>query len=84
MPDCTANQGLIQSKVTAFAEALSGPTTPPGERVQLHNAPGSETGPGQVVTWGKANDNRVDAFGFQWDWAGKSAAHIPFDWTGPA
>ena len=74
----------IPNKVTALAEALSGPTTPPGKRVELHNAPGSETGPGQVVTWGKANDNRVDAYGFQWDWAGKSSAHIPFDWTGPA
>ena len=52
--------------------------------MQLHNAPGSETGPGDVVTLGKANDNRVDAYGFQWDWAGKSSKHIPFDWTGPA
>jgi len=25
----------------------------------------------------------VDAFGFQWTWAGQSSKHIPFDWTGP-
>ncbi len=73
----------IPDKVTAFAEALSGPTTPPGKRVQLHNPPGSEVGPGGgVATWGTAQDNRVDAYGFQWDWAGKSSKHIPFDWTG--
>ncbi|MGH7966191.1 MAG: DUF1326 domain-containing protein [Candidatus Binatia bacterium] len=73
----------VPGKVTAFAEALSGPTTPPGARVQLHNPPGSEVGPGQIATWGKATDNRVDAYGFQWNWAGKSSKHIPFDWTGP-
>lgn len=74
----------IPGKVTAAAEALSGPTTPPGTRVQLHNPPGSETGPGQIATWGMATDNLVDAHGFQWNWAGKSSKHIPFDWTGPA
>ena len=73
----------IPGKVKAFAEALSGPTTPPGARVQLHNAPGSEVGPGQVMTWGKTMDNEVDAFGFRWSWAGQSSKHIPFDWTGP-
>jgi hypothetical protein len=74
----------IPGKVTAFGEALSGPMTPPGARVQLHNSPGSEVGPGGVATLGKATDNRVDAYGFQWNWAGKSSKHIPFDWTGPA
>ena len=74
----------IPGKVRAFAEALTGPTTPPGTRVQLHNAPGSEVGPGQIMTWGKTVDNEVDAFGFRWSWSGKSSKHIPFDWTGPA
>jgi hypothetical protein len=74
----------IPGRLKAFAEALSGPTTPPGTRVQLLNAPGSEVGPGQVVTWGKAVDNEVDGFGFHWSWAGRSSKHIPFDWTGPA
>ncbi|MBN2256459.1 MAG: DUF1326 domain-containing protein [Anaerolineaceae bacterium] len=73
----------IPGRVKAFAEALSGPTTPPGARVQLHNPPGSEVGPGQVATWARAKDNEVDAFGFKWNWAGQSSKHIPFDWTGP-
>jgi hypothetical protein len=73
----------IPGRVKAFAEALSGPTTPPGARVQLHNAPGSEVGPGQIMTWGKALENEVDAFDHKWSWSGKSSKHIPFDWTGP-
>lgn len=73
----------IPGKIKAYAEALTGPTTPPGARVQLLNPPGSEVGPGGVATWGKAKDNEVDAYGFQWSWAGKSSKHIPFDWTGP-
>lgn len=74
---------VIPGRVKALAEALTGPTTPPGARVQLLNAPGSEVGPGQVMTWGRAVDNEVDAFGHQWSWAGQSSKHIPFDWTGP-
>jgi len=77
-------RGEVPGKVVAAAEALSGPTTPPGARVQLLNPPGSEVGPGQVATWGKATANQVDAYGFQWNWATKSSKHIPFDWTGPA
>lgn len=73
----------IPDKVKGFAEALSGPTTPPGARVQLHNAPGSEVGPGQVMTWGKAVAAEVDAFGVRGSWTGRSSKHIPFDWTGP-
>jgi hypothetical protein len=73
----------IPGKVKAFAQALSGPTTPSGARVQLYNAPGSEVGPRQVMTWGKAVDNEVNAFGLQWTWAGRSSKYIPFDWTGP-
>jgi hypothetical protein len=73
----------IPGKVVARAEALTGPMTPPGKRVQLINAPGSETGPGTVATWGRAAANEVDAMGFRWDWKGKSSKHIPFDWAGP-
>jgi hypothetical protein len=73
----------IPGKVVAAAEALTGPTTPPGKRVQLINPPGSEVGPGQIATWGKAINNQVDAYGLHWDWAGKSSKHIPFDWKGP-
>jgi hypothetical protein len=46
----------IPGKVKASAEALTGPTTPPGARVQLLNPPGSETGPGQICTWGRATE----------------------------
>jgi hypothetical protein len=73
----------ILGKVVAKAEALSGPMTPPGKRVQTINAPGSETGPGTTTTWGKAITDEVDAMGFKWDWNGKSSKHIPFDWSGP-
>jgi hypothetical protein len=74
----------IPGKVGARAEALTGPTTPPGKRVQTLNPPGSETGPsGMVATWGRALANEVDAMGFKWDWKGRSSKHIPFDWSGP-
>jgi hypothetical protein len=73
----------VPGKVQARAEALSGPTTPPGARVQLLNAPGSEVGPGQIATWGKTTVNTVTAYGYRWDWSGKSSKHIPFDWVGP-
>jgi hypothetical protein len=73
----------IPGKVEARAEALTGPTTAPGQRVQVHNPPGAEVGPGQIATWGVATADRADAFGFSFDWAGRSSKHFPFDWTGP-
>lgn len=73
----------IPGRVLAHAEALTGPMTPPGKRVQTLNAPGSETGPGTVSTWGRAITDTVEAFGFKWDWGGRSSKHIPFDWSGP-
>jgi hypothetical protein len=73
----------VPGKATARAEALTGPTTPAGKRVQVHNPPGSEVGPGQVATWGKATTDRVDGFGFKWEWDGRSSKHFPFDWEGP-
>jgi hypothetical protein len=73
----------IPGKVKAWAEALSGPTSTPGEPPRMSSAPGSETGPGQVVTWGKSTICKVDAFGFNFSWTVSSAKHIPFDWNGP-
>lgn len=74
----------IAGKVKAWAEALTGPTSNPGEYPRLANAPGSETGPGpQLVTWGKSTVCEVDAFGFNFSWDVNSAKHIPFDWKGP-
>jgi len=74
----------IPGKVTATAEALSGPTTPPGQRVQLMNPPGSEVGPGQVATWGSGDVMEpAEVFGFRTNFTGRSSKHIPFDWSGP-
>ncbi len=75
----------IPGKVIAKAEALTGPMTPPGKRVQTINAPGSEVGPGTVATWGTAVSDEVNApdVRFQWKRSGRSSKHIPFDWTGP-
>ena len=73
----------ISGKVKACAKALTGPTSKPGQYPQLINPPGSETGPGQIVTWGKSTVCSVDAFGFQFQWTTNSSKHIPFDWVGP-
>jgi len=73
----------IPGKVTARAEALTGPTTPEGKRVQVHNPPGAEVGPGQTATWGVATADRAEGFGFKWEWDGRSSKHFPFDWSGP-
>jgi hypothetical protein len=76
----------IPGKVLAKAEALTGPTTPPGKRVQTINPPGSEVGPGAagaVATWGTAVEDEVDAMGFKWERKGRSSKHIPFEWSGP-
>jgi hypothetical protein len=73
----------IPGRVVARAEALTGPMTPPGKRVQTLNPPGSEVGPGAVATWGIATADEVDAMGFKWSWSGRSSKHIPFRWSGP-
>jgi hypothetical protein len=74
----------IPEKVIAKAEALTGPMTPVGKRVQTLNPPGSEVGPsGTVATWGRTLTNEVDAMGFKWEWNGRSSKHIPFYWSGP-
>jgi hypothetical protein len=73
----------IPGRVVGRAEALAGPTTPPGKRVQLINPPGSEVGPGQVATWGRSLEARTEGFGFNWTGESWSSKHIPFDWTGP-
>ena len=76
-------RATIPGKVEARAEALTGATTPEGARVQLHNAPGAEIGPGQVATWGVATADRADAMGFSFDYPGRSSKHFRFDWSGP-
>ena len=81
--DLASWRAEIPGKLRSSAEALGGPTTPPGKRVQVHNPGGSETGPGGVATYGRATADRADAFGFKWDRTGRSSKHIPFDWSGP-
>jgi hypothetical protein len=73
----------IPGKAAASVEALGGPTTPDGARVQSHNLPGAEVGPGQVATWGRVRQERADAFGFQWERSGNSSKYFPFNWSGP-
>jgi hypothetical protein len=73
----------VPGKARGSAEALTGPTTPEGARVQVHNAPGAEVGPGQVATWATAKEHEVEAFGFKWSWPDRSSKHFPFDWSGP-
>ena len=64
----------IAGKIKAWAKALVGPTSNPGEYPRMMNAPGSETGPGpQLVTWGKSTVCSVDAFGFSFEWTVNSA-----------
>ena len=66
----------IPGKVIAKAEALTGPMTTPGKRVQTINPPGSEVGPGVIATWGKSLEDEADAMGFKWERKGKSSKHI--------
>lgn len=73
----------IPGRVVARGDALTGPMTPPGKRVQTINPPGSEVGPGVVATWGTAVKDEVDAMGFKWKENGKSSKYIPFEWSGP-
>ena len=76
-------RAAIPGKIEAKAEALTGPTTLPGQRVQTINPPGSEVGPNAVATWGTSTVDRADAFGFEWNRSGQSSKHIPFSWSGP-
>ena len=75
----------ILGKVIAGGEALTGPMTPSGKRVQTLNPPGSEVGPGTIATWGTAVIDEVNLpnFRYQWKRTGKSSKHIPFNWSGP-
>jgi hypothetical protein len=73
----------IPGKVLAKAEALTGPMTPLGKRVQTLNPPGSEVGPGVVATWGKSVADQADVMGFKWERKGQSSKHISFEWSGP-
>jgi hypothetical protein len=83
--DLASWRAAVPGKVQASAEALTGPTTLPGQRVQTVNPPGSEIGPGPnvVATWGVARVDQADTMGFKWNRSGQSSKHIPFAWSGP-
>lgn len=69
----------VPGRVSGAVEALSGPTTPPGKRVQTHNPPGAETG-GSPATWGVPTKMELTGFGTLGEWQANSSKHIPFDW----
>jgi hypothetical protein len=72
----------IPGKVDGAAEVITGPTTRPGEHVRVTNIPGAEAGPNQgETTYGIASTNEAEGFGFKFDWAGRSAKHMPFEWS---
>jgi hypothetical protein len=72
----------VNGKVSGASEVLTGPTTSDGAPVQVTNIPGSEAGPNSgPMVYGIASKHEVDAFGYKWDWAGRSAKHIPFEWS---
>jgi hypothetical protein len=73
----------IPGRVEGHAEALAGPTATPNERVQIHNPPGSEVGPGAVATQGVSVTDQADGFQLQWERTGQSSKHMKFDWSGP-
>ena len=71
----------IDGMAQGEAELLTGPTSG-GERLAVHNPPGSEVGPGQgPATYGIATTDKVDVFGLKWERSGRSAKHIPFEWS---
>jgi hypothetical protein len=82
-PDLSWWSARIPGRVEARGEALAGPTTLPGQRVQVHNPAGSEVGPGTVATQGVAVTDRAGALAFEWDRSDKSSKHMRFDWSGP-
>lgn len=81
--DLSSWRARIPGRVEAYAEALTGPTTLLGQRVQVHNPPGSEVGPGAVATQGVALTDQAEGFEFHWERTGQSSKHMAFDWHGP-
>jgi hypothetical protein len=80
--DLASWRAEIPGRMKSSADAIRGPTTPPGKRVPVHNAGGCETGPGGAATYGKSTADRADAFGFKRDRVGRSSKHIGFEWSG--
>jgi len=81
--DLASWRAEVPGKLVASAVALTGPTSRPGDRVQVHNPPGAEVGPGAIATWGTSTADHASAFGFTWQRTGRSSKHMQFDWSGP-
>lgn len=80
--DSTSWSLEINGQASGSAEVLTGPTTRSGGNAEVTNIPASEAGPNSgPTTYGIATKNEVDAYGYTWDWAGRSAKHIPFEWS---
>jgi hypothetical protein len=72
----------VPGMVNAHTEVVTGPTTRPGKPAHVVNTPAAESGPNSgAMTYGIADTNDADAFGFKWDWSGRSSKHIPFEWS---
>jgi hypothetical protein len=72
----------VPGKARGATEVLTGPTTRPGENAHVVNIPGSEAGPNSgPTTYGIANVCEADAFGFTFEWPGRSSKLIPFEWS---
>src|ERR687891_312960 len=64
--------GNVDRKAEGSSELLTGPTSTPGQRLAVHNPPGSEVGPGQgPATYGIASTQKADAFGLSQDYSGR-------------
>jgi hypothetical protein len=71
----------IPGKAGGSSQLLTGPTSTPGQRLAVHNAPGAEVGPGQgAVTYGVC-DYKTEVFDLDVDRQGRSSKHIPFEWS---
>jgi hypothetical protein len=72
----------VPGKARGATEVLTGPTTRPGENAHVVNIPGSEAGPNSgPTTYGIANVCEANAFGFNFEWPGRSSKLIPFEWS---
>ena len=80
--DASSWKLTVAGRVNGAAEVITGPTTRPDEHVRVTNIPGAEAGPNSgPTTYGIASASEVDHFGLKWDWQGRSAKHMPFEWA---
>ena len=75
----------VPGKASARAEALTGPTTLPGQRVQVHNPPGAEvgTGPDCDVGYGDHRPRRRVRFQVGMGRPLEQALPLRLEWSQP-